>query len=73
MIALVSALFFFQLAKSAKEAASKVQEHSKVIGKTESFKAVSAVCVMYIIWLIWVEEGSKLALILHAVALCYRS
>lgn len=31
-----------ELAKSAKEAASKVQEHSKVIGKTESFKAVSA-------------------------------
>ncbi|KAJ7385416.1 Mitochondrial import inner membrane translocase subunit TIM44 [Desmophyllum pertusum] len=30
-----------ELAKSAKEAASKVQEQSKVIGKTETFKAVS--------------------------------
>ena len=46
MIALVSALFFFQLAKSAKEAASKVQEQSEAIGKTETFKAMSAVSVI---------------------------
>ena len=39
-------LFFFvslKLAKSAKEAASKVQEQSEVIGKTDTFKAMSAV------------------------------
>ena len=39
-------LFFFvslKLAKSAKEAASKVQEQSEVIGKTDTFKAMSVV------------------------------
>jgi len=35
-----------QFAKSAKEAASKVQEQGEIIGKTETFKAVSAVSVL---------------------------
>lgn len=39
-------LFFLQLAKSAKEAASKVQEQTEVIGKTDTFKAVSAVSTL---------------------------
>lgn len=35
-----------KFAKSAKEAASKVQEQSEIIGKTETFKAVSAVSIL---------------------------
>lgn len=35
-----------KFAKSAKEAASKVQEQSEIIGKTETFKAMSAVSIL---------------------------
>lgn len=37
----------FQFAKSAKEAASKVQEQGEILGKTEAFKAVSTVSKLH--------------------------
>ena len=40
---IISFFFYSQFSKSAKDAASKVQEQSEELGKTEAFKTISSV------------------------------